>query len=113
MVRGLVYFVAAILALPAWAEPDRDRRHRAPRDDAGLFQRHRGEGRHDPRLNLWLFSAPVVPGSMPFRPRGVQWAAPVWPNAQFSYYCNNPAGYFPTVSTCRGAWLETGALSPQ
>ena len=30
------------------------------------------------------------------------------PPTQFSYYCDDPPGYFPVVAECAGGWRETG-----
>jgi len=33
----------------------------------------------------------------------------IQPPVQFSYYCNDPPGYFPDVTSCAGQWLESGS----
>ena len=35
------------------------------------------------------------------------------PPAQFWYWCDNPSGYYPNVTTCHGQWREVAATKPR
>jgi hypothetical protein len=75
---------------------------------------HRGDSRHRRRSGADLLVAPNVafanPATrVPLPSRNAQAArVPFMPPVHFSYYCNDPPGWFPAVSACGGQWLETG-----
>lgn len=33
--------------------------------------------------------------------------------AEFVYWCDNPSGYYPNVTTCNGPWREQSATQPR
>lgn len=35
------------------------------------------------------------------------------PPAEFVYWCDDPRGYYPNVTTCHGPWREVSATSPR
>ena len=35
------------------------------------------------------------------------------PPAHFWYWCDNPSGYYPNVTTCHGQWREVAATKPR
>jgi hypothetical protein len=77
---------------------------------------HHGESRHGRRSGLDLlvvpsvaFADPTTPVPVPSRNTQATVRVLFLPPAQFSYYCNDPPGWFPTVTACAGRWRETGA----
>ena len=121
MVRSVLLplTLATILAAPAWADrdwPNEPRWH----SDMGSFREpgfpharhglsHSGPFRAGrPRL-LVVPGYPI--GANPGMPRPV---GPAFePPTRFAYYCNDPPGYFPSVTACAVPWTETGAPFPQ
>ncbi len=103
---------------------DRDPRH-FTEHDWGVW---RGGGWnhafHDGRLGWWwvvgpywyFYGSPVYPYPDPYVPPAVavQPAPPASgpPPAQSWYYCDNPAGYYPYVSSCPTQWRQVPA-TPQ
>lgn len=71
---------------------------------------HWSRGVHNNRVGWWwvtnglwyYYSSPIFPYPNPFIPSGIA----VSPSAlgQTYYYCDNPAGYYPYVPRCNGAW---------
>ena len=53
------------------------------------------------------YPPPVV--TVPRNP-GVTYSVPP---AQFWYWCDNPSGYYPSVTTCHGPWREVAATKPR
>jgi len=117
---------------------DRHWRGDGPRFGEHDMVRWRGgrwhHGRHDGRQGWWwvvggvwyLYSAPVYPYPDPYQPPVVMveqpatvvappvYAPPPAPvaapaPAQYWYYCESPAGYYPYVSQCPSAWQKVPA----
>ena len=53
----------------------------------------------------WAPPVVVVPG-----PPAVTYSQPP---AEFVYWCDNPSGYYPNVTTCNGPWREQSATQPR
>ena len=77
---------------------------------------HHGQSRHGRRSDRDLLVVPynayANPTSrVPLPPLNAQATVrvPFLPPTQFTYYCNDPPGWFPTVTACAGRWLEAGA----
>jgi hypothetical protein len=104
---------------------DRDPRHFSEHD-LGVW---RGGGWrhdwHDGRYGWWwlvgpdwfFYPQPIYPYPDPYLPSGVALPpapAPAGgaPPAQYWYYCDNPAGYYPYVASCTTAWRPVPA-TPQ
>jgi hypothetical protein len=121
----ILFAIVMIAAQPVQAEradngdnwtKSSERRHRDPGDYQDIHT-HRAREHHARRSKRSLYSGPgvlMVPGYGPFGAGGFQTrllvtAMPIKPPSQFSYYCNNPSGFYPSVSGCAGPWLETGA----
>ncbi|MGA3401252.1 MAG: hypothetical protein ABSC95_18715 [Acetobacteraceae bacterium] len=121
----------AALAQPAYAQRDGHDFH--GRDFHGFTPQERGvwqgghwqQGWHDNRFAWWwvagggwyFYPAPIYPYPTYVPPAIiVQQAPPVptgLPPAQFWYYCDNPAGYYPYVAACNGQWREVPATPPR
>jgi hypothetical protein len=93
------------------------RGHDGSRDGGhNSWRGHNGESRHRQRSDLDLlvvpsvaFANPTTRVPLPSPNAQAAMRVPFLPPAQFSYYCNDPPGWFPTVTACAGRWLETGA----
>jgi hypothetical protein len=82
-------------------------------------------GWHDDRLAWWwvaggvwyFYAQPTYPYPTYVPPAViVQQPPPIptgLPPAQFWYYCDNPAGYFPYVAACNGPWRQVTATPPK
>ena len=53
-----------------------------------------------------MVAVPRIPGGSP----GVTYSVPP---AQFWYWCDNPSGYYPNVTTCPGQWREVAVTKPR
>ncbi len=128
-------FLVAVMALPVSGAQAQPRRHGPDfhgRDFAHFTPRERavwGRGRwvhgwHDGRYAWWWFvggfwyfyPAPIYPYPTYVPPAIVMQQAPPVPTglppAQYWYYCDNPAGYYPYVASCNGAWRQVPVTSP-
>ncbi len=121
----------AMLAQPACAQRNAHDFH--GRDFHGFTSQERGvwqgghwqQGWHDNRFAWWwvagggwyFYPVPIYPYPTYVPPAIiVQQAPPVptgLPPAQFWYYCDNPAGYYPYVAACNGQWREVPATPPK
>ena len=116
---------AALMPPPALAEE-----HEHWRGEIHRFHEHdlpywRGgqwlHGPHEGRLGWWwvvggiwyYYPAPVYPYPDPYRPPAV--VIEPQPSGQYWYYCNNPAGYYPYVTSCFTPWqaVPASAQPPQ
>lgn len=131
--------LAVALALPSMAIAHQDRAWRGhghgfyPRHDFAAWRGGRWHhARHDGRLGWWWvvgpswysYSRPIYPyprftgpayGLPPYRDRVIveRPAAPLGaPPAQSWYYCEDPKGYYPYVSSCRGEWRAVPVTPP-
>lgn len=121
----------AALAQPAYAQ--REGRDYHGRDYHGFTPHERDvwrggrwqQGWHDGRYAWWwvvdggwyFYPAPIYPYPTYVPPAIiVQQPPPVpsgLPPAQFWYYCDNPAGYYPYVAACNGPWRQVPATPPK
>lgn len=121
----------AALAQPAYAQREgrdyhgRDYHSFTPHEHdvwrGGRWQ----QGWHDGRYAWWwvvdggwyFYPAPIYPYPTYVPPAIiVQQPPPVpsgLPPAQFWYYCDNPAGYYPYVAACNGPWRQVPATPPK
>lgn len=98
---------------PAWAERVRD----AARPGEGLSRREATPRRHArPRAGWWLSGSGLsfsltrpAPVAAPYGPRSPALSPPFEPPTRFRYQCDDPRGFFPVVTACRGPWLEAAA----
>lgn len=112
-----------VMAMPGWASSRNAGSFTTARRDAGESHRgeggssrgHRGrEGRHKQAgLELLILPAlalagPTVPGRNSSRDTHVVLQGPFVPPTRFSYYCNQPSDYYPTVIVCAVPWVSTG-----
>jgi hypothetical protein len=78
---------------------------------------------HDGHLGWWwvvgpswyFYSAPIYPYPDPYVPYTVVQQAPPQggpPPTQSWYYCDDPQGYYPYVSSCRTQWRAVPATPP-
>ena len=66
----------------------------------------------------WYVPPPVIIAPRPYSPPVV--VVPMQPSvtysrppAEFVYWCDNPRGYYPNVTTCNGPWREQSATLPR
>ena len=119
--------LAGVSSLPAQAQEhwrwEGDIHHFHERDLARWRGGHWFHGPHGGRPGWWwvvgdfwyFYPAPIYPYPDPFLPPGVVAGPPVAPQpvappapAQY-YYCDNPPGYYPYVSTCPTPWRAVPA----
>lgn len=83
-------------------------------------------GAHDGRFGWWwsvgglwyFYNAPIYPYPDPYRPPAViveppPPAASGPPPAQTWYYCDNPQGYYPYVTSCQTEWRPVAPTPPR
>lgn len=103
----------------------RDFHHFSPYEMGVWRGGHWQQGWHDGRFAWWwlagggwyFYPAPIYPFPTYVPPAiVVQRPPPVAsgpPPAQSWYYCDNPAGYYPTVAACPGPWRQVPATPPR
>ena len=117
--RWLLTVVAVVMAQPAMGQ---DRRGAYGYDDRPAGRGCCG-GYGSGGYGLYPYGPYAVPPRVAAPPRA--WAPPVvvvpmqpWatrglPPAEFVYWCDNPKGYYPYVTTCNGPWREQSAVEPR
>jgi len=118
--------VAVAAPAPVWADDHwwHDDIHHFHEHDIAVWRGGRWfHGDHGGRLGWWwivggvwyFYPAPIYPYPDPFLPPGAVAGPPVAPQpvappapAQY-YYCDNPPGYYPYVSTCPTPWRAVPA----
>ena len=122
--RLAFFSMAACLALatPAFADWHGHDIHHFHEHDIRVW--HGGHWHHvwhGGRIGWWwvvgphwyFYPGPIYPYPDPYVPPVVVEQppppAPVLPHAQSWYHCDDPEGYYPYVSECRGPWHEVPA----
>ncbi len=135
MKAALVFFLAAVLALPAGAE----RREEGRSHDMGRRHEDRWHGDirefhnrdfprwrsgtwhhevHDGRLGWWwvigtiwyFYPGPIYPYPDPYTPPVIQQLPP---SPQYWYYCASAGAYYPYVPVCPEGWRMVPAVPPR